>query len=200
MNTTSHALHHAETMTRHAAGATVLRGVIAVLLGILALQRPNVAATVFVVVFAVFALVDGLLDLVLAERHGRAGFRWGWFAFEGIASLAIGVIALVYPGITFVALVLLVALRAMTLGILELIAAFSGQDVDSRWLLGLTGVLSIVLGILLLASPVAGGAAIIWMIGVYGIVMGAALFAVGLRMAMTARHEEQMHGPAAGTT
>lgn len=183
-----------ESMGRHAGGVTALRGVLAVVLGIIAIHRPDVAATAFVVVFAVYAFADGLLDFVLAGQLGRAGLNWGWYLFEGLASLALGVIALVYPGLTLVALVLLVGLRALTLGIFEMVAAFSWRELASRWLLGLTGALSIVLGVMLLASPVAGGAALIWTIGVYGIVFGVALFALGLHMLSAVKREAELHG------
>jgi uncharacterized membrane protein HdeD (DUF308 family) len=137
-----------------------------------------------------------LLDFVLADRFGRAGLRWGWYLFEGIASVALGVIALAYPGLTLVVLVLLVGLRAIALGVFELAGAFALREPESRWLLGLTGVLSLVLGVMLLASPVGGGAALIWTIAVYGIVFGVALFVLGLHMFGAAKPEAAPHKPA----
>jgi uncharacterized membrane protein HdeD (DUF308 family) len=201
MNTTSlHVSERLGSMARHTGGAMALRGLLAVLLGVIALRRPAVAAAAIVVVFALYAIADGILDFVLAARFGRMGERWGWYLFEGIVSVALGVVALAYPGLTLVALALLVGLRAVMIGIFDLAATFSWREIESRWLLGLTGVLSLVLGFMLLASPVAGGAALIWTIGIYGLVFGVALFALGLRMLSAARHETMPpHKPAAAT-
>jgi uncharacterized membrane protein HdeD (DUF308 family) len=196
--------HKTESMARHAGTATALRGVLAVLFGVIAIRNPQAAASAFVIVFAVYAFADGVLNFVLAERFGRAGQRWGWYLFAGIATIALGVVALVYPGLTFVTLVFIVGLRAIALGIFDVIAAFAGEEIESRWLLGITGVLSVVLGILLMATPVTGGAALIWAIGVYAIVLGIGHFAHGLRMLSSAKHEkhEEMlpRPPAAAAT
>ncbi len=158
-----------------------LRGLLAIAFGIIALRNPNAAAGAFVVVFAIYAFADGLLDFLLAGTLGRAGQSWGWYVVEGIATIALGVVALTYPQVTLVALIFVVALRAIIIGMLELGAAFSWEGFDSRWLLGLTGVLSIILGIMLFASPGAGGLALLWAIGVYAIVLGVVLIAQGAR-------------------
>jgi uncharacterized membrane protein HdeD (DUF308 family) len=157
-----------------------LRGLLAVIFGLIALSHPSAAAGAFVVIFAVYAFADGLLDFTLAGAMGRAGGRSGWYVFEGLVTVALGVIALVYPRITLLALVIIVAIRAIALGGVELAAAFSWRGFDSRWLLGLTGALSIVLGFLLLANPVTGGAALIYTIGIYAVVFGVMLMGLGI--------------------
>ena len=186
-----------ESTARHAAWAVALRGIIAVIFGVIAIRSPNAAAGAFVMLFAIYAFADGILDFILAAQFGRSGQRWGWYLFEGIASVALGVVALAYPGVTLLALVILVAIRALMLGFFELAAAFSWEGLDSRWLLGVTGVLSILLGIVLLSSPAAGGLALLWTIGVYAIVFGAMHFAVGIRMLGAERREAHGHRPAA---
>jgi uncharacterized membrane protein HdeD (DUF308 family) len=177
-----------ESNRRHAGWALILRGVIAVIFGIIALRNANAAVSAIVVVFAVFAFADGALDFFVAVDMGRAGQRWGWYVFEGIVSTAAGVLALTFPGLTMLVLVLFVAVRAIVMGILELGAAFSWPELESRWLLGLTGALSILLGVLLFASPTAGGLALLWTIGVYAIVFGAMIFVLGIRIAEGGRH------------
>jgi uncharacterized membrane protein HdeD (DUF308 family) len=172
-----------ESNRRHAGWAMVVRGLVAVAFGVVALRSPTAAAGLFVVAFAVFAIADGLLDFFVAARMGRTGQQWGWYVFAGVASIAAGVIALTYPNATLFALVLLIAARAIVVGVLELGAAFSWPELDSRWFLGATGALSIILGVLVFASPIAGGLALIWTIGVYAIVLGAMLFALGVRLA-----------------
>ena len=186
-----------ESTARHAGWAMALRGVLAVVFGVIAIRSPGIAAGAFVVVFAIYAFADGILDFALAAHLGRAGQRWGWYLFEGIATVALGIIALAYPGITLLAVILLVGIRAIIMGVFELAAAFSWEEVDSRWLLGITGVLSIVLGIMLLGSPAAGGLVLLWTIGVYAVIFGVMLFALGVRMLSTERHEAHLHRPAA---
>ena len=182
-----------DSKRRHAGWAMALRGLVAVIFGIVALLKPDVAAGVFVAAFAVFAFADGILDFVLAAELGRAGQRWGWYVVGGIVSIAAGIVALAYPGVTLLVLVLVVGARAIVMGILELGAAFSWPELDSRWLFGLTGVLSIVLGVLLFASPAAGGLALLWTIGVYAIVIGAMVFGLGVRITEAGRHGTLRH-------
>jgi uncharacterized membrane protein HdeD (DUF308 family) len=183
-----------ESTARHVGWAMLLRGIVAVVFGVIAIRSPNIAASAFVVIFAVYAFADGVLDFVLAGELGRAGQRWGWYVFAGLASIALGVTALAYPGVTLIAVVLLVALRALALGILELVAAFSWEGLERRWLLGLTGLLSIVLGILLIASPAVGAIALLWTVGVYAVVFGAMLFGTGVRLLISDRQETRLHG------
>lgn len=194
-----------ESLPRHVGWALAIRGVLAVIFGAIAIRSPNVAAAALVVVFAIYAFLDGILEFVVAGRLGRSGQRWGWYVFEGIVTIAIGVIALAYPAITIVALVLLIAIRAIALGIFELAAAFSSDELvgsddhGSRWLLGITGALSIVLGILLLGRPLAGAAALIWAIGIYAVVYGVMLFAFGLRIFSATHHFHRQMRDAAPT-
>jgi uncharacterized membrane protein HdeD (DUF308 family) len=176
----------------------ILRGVIAVIFGVIVVRSPNLAASALVIVFAIYAFVDATLDFFMAARRGRAGLRWGWYLFEGIASVALGVLALAFPGMTFFLAVLLIGIRALVLGILELAAAFSGKGVlEPRWLIGLAGALSILFGILLLARPAAGALALLWMVGAYALVFGVVLFALGLRMLWTGHEETHAQRPAA---
>jgi uncharacterized membrane protein HdeD (DUF308 family) len=175
--------------------AMVLRGVIAVVFGVIVLRSPTLAASALVILFAIYAFIDAGLDFFVAARRGRAGLRWGWYLFEGIASVALGVLALAFPGVTIFLAVLLIGIRALVLGIVELAAAFSGKEaLEPRWLIGIAGALSILFGILLLARPAAGALALLWMIGAYALVFGVALFALGLRMIWTGYEEAHTHG------
>src|SRR5438045_3397933 len=110
-----------DSTARHAGWAMVVRGILAAIFGVIAIRSPNIAASALVVVFAIYAFADGILDFFVASRFGRAGQRWGWYLFEGIASIALGVIALVYPAVTLLAIILLVGLRAIAVGIFEVV-------------------------------------------------------------------------------
>jgi uncharacterized membrane protein HdeD (DUF308 family) len=184
---TQHASSGSE-IRHHAGWAMALRGVVAVIFGLIALRYPSAAAGAFVIAFAVFAFADAILELMVASELRHIGQPWGWYVFGALVSIAAGVLALVYPGTTFFVLVLLVAARALIIGIMELGAAISWRQLESRWLLGLTGVLSIVLGVLLFASPARGGLALLWTIGVYAIVLGAMLIGFGISLSVRQHH------------
>jgi uncharacterized membrane protein HdeD (DUF308 family) len=169
--------------------AIVLRGILACIFGILVLANPSVGVAFLILMFAVYAAVDGVAALATAVSHGRAGLRWGWWLFEGLVSLAVAALALAWPGITLLAVVLLIAFRAILLGLIELGGAIGGRGLDHRWLLGVTGVVSILFGVLMLANPVAGTIAVVWVIGVYAVVFGVMLVVVGVR-ALGARHDD----------
>jgi len=177
-----------ESRRRRAGWAVALRGIVAVIFGLIALRYPGAAAKAFVIIFAVFAFVDAILELVTARALGRLGMRWGWYALGAVASVAAGILALAYPSATFLVIVLLVGARAIAVGILEMAAAFSWRELDGRWLLGLTGALSIVLGVLLFASPLQGGLALLWTIGVYAIVLGVMMFVLGVWVVGSSHH------------
>jgi uncharacterized membrane protein HdeD (DUF308 family) len=170
-----------QSPSRSSSWSIVLRGILACVFGILVLARPAVGVAVLILMFAVYAAVDGIAALVTAVHHGRAGLRWGWWLVEGIISLAIAALALARPGITLLAIVLLIAFRAILLGLVELGGALGGKGLDHRWLLGITGVVSLLFGVLLIANPLAGTAAIVWVVGVYAVVFGVMLVVVGLR-------------------
>lgn len=169
-------------------GSIALRGVLALIFGLVALARPQAAATAFIIVFAIYALVDGTVSLGTAARRGRAGLHWAWFLFEGLVSIAAGVLSLAYPGMTLLLLVLFVAVRAFALGILEIGGAVAWRGFESRWLLGITGVISVLFGLLLFWNPLAGGVALIWGIGAYSMVFGAMLVALGVHVHGLAGH------------
>jgi uncharacterized membrane protein HdeD (DUF308 family) len=168
--------------------AIVLRGILACIFGILVLANPSVGIAMLILMFAIYAAVDGVAALATAVNHGRAGLRWGWWLVEGLVSLGVAALALARPGITLLAVVLLIAFRAILLGLIELGGALGGRGLDHRWLLGLTGLVSLVFGVLLLANPMAGSVAVVWVIGVYAVVFGVMLVVVGLR-ALGTRHD-----------
>ena len=170
--------------------AIVLRGALAFVFGLLVLSNPSVGIAMLILMFAIYAAVDGVAALATAISHGRAGLQWGWSLVEGIVSLAVAALALARPGVTLLAIVLLIAFRAILLGLFELGGAVAGQEADHRWLLGITGVVSLVFGILLIANPLAGSVALVWVVGVYAVVFGVMMVIVGLR-ALGARHDQR---------
>jgi len=161
----------------------VVRGIAAVLFGILTLILPGVSLLALVYLWGAYALVDGFFNLMLGARRGRAGARWGWFIFEGILSIAAGVLTFAWPGITALVLLFLIAAWAVLTGIAEIAAAIGLRNIlRHEWLLGLVGVLSIVFGIMLFARPRAGALAVASLIGIYAILFGTLLIGLGARV------------------
>ena len=158
----------------------VLRGVLGILFGFLVFVYPRTAVEVFVYLFGIYALLDGVVAIALAFDVSRGR---GWLVLSGIAGIAAGILTFMYPSTTAVALVYIVAAWAIITGIFEIVAAFEWRQVLSdMWMLGLAGVLSIILGVLLFRSPSAGLIAWAYLIGIYAIVYGVLYIAAGFRL------------------
>jgi uncharacterized membrane protein HdeD (DUF308 family) len=159
--------------------AVALRGLLAVLFGLAAFFWPGITLVTLVFLFGAYALVDGVFALVSAFR---ADDRWP-LLFEGVVGIAAGVVAFVWPGITALALLYLIAAWAIITGILEIVAAVRLRKViENEWLLALGGVASIILGVILVVAPGAGALGLVWAIGAYAILFGIALIALGFRL------------------
>jgi uncharacterized membrane protein HdeD (DUF308 family) len=183
-----------ETLTRHW-WAVVLRGVAAVLFGLMALIWPGITLLVLVALFGAYALVDGLFALGSAIFGGgnTAGSRV-WLAVEGVAGIVAGIMTFFWPGITTLVLLWLIAAWALVTGVFEIVAAIRlRREIQGEWLLALSGALSVVFGIMLMVWPAAGALALVILIGLYAILFGVVLIWLGLRLRR--RRAEQ---PAAG--
>ncbi|MBW9207667.1 HdeD family acid-resistance protein [Mumia sp. zg.B17] len=150
----------------------VVRGLLAVVLGIVALVWPGPTARVIIVLFGVWALVDGIIALVSIITGG--GRSWGWLLLEGVLGIAAGIIAFRAPVTVALALVLLIAFWSIMIGVLEISGSLQVRQVPGSgwgWLLA-SGVVSIVFGILLFVWPDLGFATLIILIGIYALALG----------------------------
>jgi uncharacterized membrane protein HdeD (DUF308 family) len=165
-------------------GAVALRGVLAVIFGVLALIWPGLTLIVLVSLFGAFALIDGVTAVFTAVRGGAAAVRSrGWLAFEGIIGILAGLVAFFWPSITALALVWVIAAWAVVTGVLEIAAAIRlRKEIDGEWMLILTGVASVIFGVLLAALPGPGALTLVWLIGAYAIVFGVLELALAFRM------------------
>jgi len=160
-----------------------LRGLAAVLFGILALIWPGITLLTLIFLFGGYALVSGVLAFIAAARAPKGYPRFGSLVFEGILSILAGLIAFFMPGITALALVILIAAWAIVTGIVEIVAAVRLRKVISNeWLLILAGIVSLGLGVLLVFAPAAGALAMVWWIGAFAIAFGALFIALAFRM------------------
>jgi uncharacterized membrane protein HdeD (DUF308 family) len=161
----------------------VVRGLLAIIFGILALIMPGPTLLALVLLFGIYSVADGIFNIMGAFTVEREQTRWWVLLIEGIVSIAAGVIAFVLPGLTALALLYLIAAWAVVTGVLEIAAAIRlRRHIKGEWLLALAGVLSVVFGALIALRPGVGALAIVWWIGAYAIAFGALLIALGLRI------------------
>jgi uncharacterized membrane protein HdeD (DUF308 family) len=161
----------------------VIRGFLGIAIGIVTFVWPGITLAALVFLFAGYAFVDGVMSLAGAMRAVAAHERWGALLFEGIAGIAVALVTVFWPAITALGLVLVIAAWAIVTGIAEIAAAVRLRKVISgEWLLALSGVLSVVFGLLLAAIPVAGAIVLAIWFGVYALVFGVILVALGFRL------------------
>ncbi|XRQ02710.1 HdeD family acid-resistance protein [Actinomadura welshii] len=159
-----------------------VRGAFAVLIGIVALVWPAITVLALVVLFGAFALVDGVIALLVAVR-GTTGAPRGLLALSGVAGIALGVAALGWPGITAFALLMLIAAWAVATGVLEIVAAIAlRKQLQGEWAYILTGAISLLFGIMLFVWPASGALAVVWLIGLFAIMFGAAMVGAAFRL------------------
>jgi len=175
----------------------LLRGIAALLFGVLALAVPGATLLVLVAFFAAFALLSGAVSIAGAWRH-RGEQGW-WLPFLlGLISVAAGVVAIIYPGVTVLALVVVMGVNAIFSGAIDIAMAIRlRREIRGEWLLALAGVVSIVFGVLVLALPAAGALAIVWLVAVYAIATGLLLITLGVRLRGRAPHGPGHEGAAA---
>jgi uncharacterized membrane protein HdeD (DUF308 family) len=175
--------------------AVAIRGVLGIAVGVVAFVMPGPTMLALVLLFAAYMLVDGIFAIIAAIRAGRQHERWGLLVLEGLADIVAGAIAVLWPGITVLAFVLLVAAWAIVSGGLLLAATFR-LDIDhGRWWLVLGGVASIVYGVLLIVAPLIGALVLTWWFGAYALVFGFALLILSFRL--KARHDDRQRAAVA---
>jgi uncharacterized membrane protein HdeD (DUF308 family) len=175
--------------------AVAIRGVLGIAVGVIAFVMPGPTMLALVLLFAAYMLVDGIFAIIAAIRAGRQHERWGLLVLEGLADIVAGAIAVLWPGITALAFVLLVAAWAIVSGGLVLAATFR-LDIDhGRWWLVLGGVASIVYGVLLIVAPLIGALVLTWWFGAYALVFGFSLLILSFRL--KARHDDRQRAAVA---
>jgi uncharacterized membrane protein HdeD (DUF308 family) len=163
--------------------ALLIRGIAAVIFGILAFRWPGATLFAICILFGAYAFVDGVFAIVAAVRAAQAHERWWPFVIEGIVGLAIAAVTFYDISITFLALYFTVAVWAFVTGILEIAAGIQlRKSIANEFLLILAGLASIVFGIFMFWHPIAATVAIIWIIATYAIVFGIIMIALAFRL------------------
>jgi uncharacterized membrane protein HdeD (DUF308 family) len=166
----------------------LLRGIAAIVFGVLAFAWPGITLVTLVLFYGAFALVDGVFALIAAVRGGSPMPRW-WLALVGLAGIAAGILTFAWPGITALVLLIFIAVWAIVIGVMEIYGAIRlRKEIANEWLLILNGVVSVLFGAVLLWRPGTGALALIWVIGAYAIFLGIVYIAFALKLRKHAAH------------
>ncbi len=175
--------------------AVGLRGLLGIIFGLICLLTPGIALGAFIILFAAYMLVDGVFAIISGIKAARNGERWALLILEGVVDLAAGAIAALWPAITLVALIWVIAIWAIVSGVLMLFAAFALSHTHGRWWLALGGIASIIFGALMVIEPLVGAVVLTWWIGAYALVFGVVLLVLAFQL--HSKHEEKLKKPAA---
>lgn len=163
----------------------LLRGVFTIVFGAMAVFWPDITMLAFVILFGAYAIVDGVTAVVMGFR--RASGR-GFLIFIGVLGVIAGLIALLWPGITAVALLWIIAIWAIVIGVASIVSGFGlGRDAGGRWLFVLSGLAAVILGIVLLAKPGEGAVALVVTIGFFAIIWGLLTVITSIRLRRLAK-------------
>jgi uncharacterized membrane protein HdeD (DUF308 family) len=173
--------------------ALALRGVCAILFGIVALVVPGAVLVTLALFFAAYLLVDGLLAIIAAVRAAQRHERWGMLLAEGLVDIVVGVVAFLFPVSAVLAFVFMTAAWALLTGILLIVAAFKLNRQHGRAWMALSGVISVLFGIALVVAPLVGAVVLTWWFAGYAIAFGALLLVLGFKL----RSQKDTAGPPA---
>ena len=159
----------------------IIRGILAIAFGVIALIWPGITLGVLVVLFGIYAIFQGVLAFVAAFGNIREK-HWWILLLEGLVGIGAGMVAFIWPGLTAVVLLVLIAIWAILTGIAEISAAIQlRKELTGEWVLALSGVASIIIGLVLIINPGIGLMAVVWLIGIYAIIYGALLTYLGIK-------------------
>jgi uncharacterized membrane protein HdeD (DUF308 family) len=160
-----------------------LRGAFAVIFGVLALVLPGITLGALILLFGAYAVADGVLAIISGARAAHRGKRRGAFILEGIVGIIAGLVAFFAPLTAALAFIYLFAAWALVTGALEIAAAIRlRREIEDEWLLGLTGVLSVLLGVFVAIFPGLGLVGLIWSIGAYTVAIGVIMIVLAFRL------------------
>jgi uncharacterized membrane protein HdeD (DUF308 family) len=161
-----------DTLTRNW-WTLALRGLAAVVFGVLTLAWPGISLRVMIALFGAFALVNGVMAVAASYEAHKRHLHWGSLLAVGILDLIAGAVTWFWPGLTALALLYVVVAWALVTGILTIGASIEFHDgIPHAWLLALTGVLSVVLAVVLAMDPRSGILSLVLVVGIYAIVGG----------------------------
>lgn len=167
----------------------LVRGIAAIALGICAIALPGSTLLSLVFLFGAFSIIDGIAAIILGFRGEADGTVWWTMVILGLLAIAAGITAYVWPGLTLLVLATIIAASAIVRGVFEIYAAIKlRKELEDEWILGLSGVMSVIFGLLIMFRPGAGLIALTLLIGAYMLALGIFAVALALRLRMMGRN------------
>ena len=165
------------TMSEHW-WVVLLRGLLAILFGILAFTWPGLTAVILVTIWGVYALFDGIVGIIAGIKG-----KWGSLVVLGLLSILAGAVALVWPGLTAISLLWVLAIWIIVAGAMQIAAAVRlRKEVQGEWMWILSGILMVVLGLVFFMRPGAGILSVTWLIASLAIVWGILLVMLSFKL------------------
>ncbi len=182
MNSSGRETHLANTLARNW-WMLLVRGLLAISLGLILWLLPGISITLLVLLFGAFALLDGIFGVWTAISGRKEYDNWWELLLWGFVDIGIGILTFVAPGATAVALVIFIAFWAIATGVLQIVVALRlRKEIEGEWFLILGGLASVVLGILFIVQPGTGALALVWLIGTYALFFGVLLVMLAFKM------------------
>lgn len=161
----------------------LLRGIAAVLFGLMALIWPGLTVYALLIVFGAYAIFDGIMSIIIGFQRKSEDDRWWSWALDGFLSIVIGLMALFWPEATALAFVIWMAAWAVVAGIFRIIAAIRLRaEIEGEWALGLSGLLMVIWGVLMAMIPAAGLLSIAWLIGLFALLIGVVMIVLAFHL------------------
>ena len=161
----------------------LLRGIAAIVFGLLAWAWPGVTLVTLVLFWGAYALVDGVAALIGGWKTKDGGKPMWTVVLVGLVGIAAGIFTFLQPGVTAIALLILIAVWAIVQGVLEIAAAIRlRKEIQNEWLLILCGLLSVAFGVLMILNPGAGAIAVLWLIGAFSVAYGVLLIILSFKL------------------
>jgi len=161
----------------------LLRGLFAILFAVIAFAWPRITLAVLILLFGAYVLVDGVFAIAAAVTAPKELKGWWALLIEGLLGITAGVLTFLWPAITALVLLWLIAFWAVLTGVFEIAAALQLRKlITGEWLLIVSGILSLLFGLLIIVMPVAGALAVVWLIGTYAVVFGVLLCALAITL------------------
>ena len=160
-----------------------LRGVLAVILGLVLLIWPHASLRVLLVLFVAYAAVDGAFSAVGAIRNAAAKLPWIRRALEATVAIVSAVVVGVWPHVALTVLGYLIGVALLVRGVVQIVGVTSLQTTERirRWLVA-AGIIALIAGVIFIFSPRTGLQLFVWTLAVYGLVYGVILIALAFQL------------------
>ena len=160
----------------------LLRGIAAIIFGVLAFAWPGLTLLTLILLYGAYALTDGVIAIIAAIKGDAPAARW-WLAVVGILGIVVGAFTFMLPGMTALILLFTIGGWAIAIGVFQIVGAIRlRNEIDNEWLLILSGVISVLFGVGVVAQPGAGALALVWLIATYAIIAGVLYVGLAFRL------------------